>query len=50
MRSLEKLFLGIQRAAGRRKVAVVHGLGGISKTQLIVESGRRVCATAPPPI
>jgi hypothetical protein len=41
MQQLEKPLLGIQRAAGRRKVAVVHGLGGIGKTQLAVEFARK---------
>jgi hypothetical protein len=41
MQQLQKLFLGIQRAAGPRKVAVMHGLGGIGKTQLAVEFARK---------
>jgi hypothetical protein len=41
MLQLEKLLLGTQRAAGRRNVAVAHGLGGIGKTQLAVEFARR---------
>jgi hypothetical protein len=41
MQQIEKPLLGIQRAAGRRKVAVVHGLGGIGKTQLAVEFARK---------
>jgi hypothetical protein len=40
MQQLKTLLLSIQRAAGRRKVAVVHGLGGIGKTQLAVEFAR----------
>jgi hypothetical protein len=41
MQQLEKLLLGIQRAERRRKVAVMHGLGGIGKTQLAVEFARK---------
>ena len=41
MQELEKLLLGAQRAADRRNVAVVHGLGGIGKTQLAVEFARK---------
>jgi hypothetical protein len=41
MQQLETLLLGIQRAAGRRKIAVMHGLGGIGKTQLAVEFARK---------
>lgn len=41
MQQLERLLLGAQRAAGRRNVAVVHGMGGIGKTQLAVEFARK---------
>jgi hypothetical protein len=41
MQQLEELLLDIQRTADRRKVAVVHGLGGIGKTQLAVEFARK---------
>ena len=41
MQQLERLLLGTQRAAGRRNVAIVHGLGGIGKTQLAVEFARK---------
>jgi hypothetical protein len=41
MKELEQLLLNTQRAASRRNVAVMHGLGGIGKTQLTVEFARR---------
>lgn len=41
MQQLEELLLGIQCTTDRRKVAVVHGLGGIGKTQLAVEFARK---------
>jgi hypothetical protein len=41
MQQLEKILLNTQRAAGRRNVATVHGLGGIGKTQLAVEFARK---------
>jgi hypothetical protein len=41
MQRLEELLLDSSDALSRRKVAVVHGMGGIGKTQLAVEFARR---------
>jgi hypothetical protein len=41
MQELERLLLDIPPAANRRNVVVVHGLGGIGKTQLVVEFSRK---------
>lgn len=41
MQRLEQLLLDPFEALSRRKVAVVHGMGGIGKTQLAVEFARR---------
>jgi hypothetical protein len=40
MRELERYFLEKQTVTPRRRVAVVHGPGGIGKTQLAVEFAR----------
>jgi hypothetical protein len=41
MQRLEQLLLDTPEALSRCKVAVVHGMGGIGKTQLVVEFARR---------
>jgi hypothetical protein len=42
MQRLEQLLIDTSEALSRRKVAVVHGMGGIGKTQLVVEFARRL--------
>jgi hypothetical protein len=39
--ALEKALVGAPLTTSRRKVVVVHGLGGIGKTQLVVEFARK---------
>jgi hypothetical protein len=41
MQELERVVLDISDVERRRKVSVVHGLGGIGKTQLAVEFARK---------
>ena len=41
MKELEQLTLGASPGTSRRNVVVVYGLGGIGKTQLVVEFARK---------
>lgn len=41
MQKLERLLLGSERVADRRNVAIMHGIGGVGKTQLAVEFARK---------